>query len=136
MSDYPVKSPKAARRIEDKTVLLLTDGVHILLHKRPKEGLLAGLYEFPNVPGHLTEEQVSEYLRSIGMTVRAMTPLPSAKHIFTHIEWHMTGYLVRVSVAAPEELPDGYVSAALSEVRDNYALPSAFAKYRACLPNV
>lgn len=136
VSDYPVKSPKAARRIEDKTVLLLTDGVHILLHKRPKEGLLAGLYEFPNVPGHLTEEEASEYLLSLGMTVRAITPLPSAKHIFTHIEWHMTGYLVRVSVAAPDELPDGYVSAALSEVRDSYALPSAFAQYRACLPDV
>lgn len=132
VEQYPVKSAGAVRRIEDRTVLIVTDGTRVLLDKRPETGLLAGLYEFPNVPGVLDDGGVRAYLRTLGLTPQAVSPLPSAKHIFTHIEWHMTGYIARVTSLA--DLPSPYLSAELSEVRDSYALPSAFAKFRALLP--
>lgn len=131
---YPVKAPKAARRVEKKTVLLVTDGKRILLDKRPARGLLAGLYEFPNREGHLTREEAEETVLTLGLMPLESVGLPAAKHIFTHIEWHMVGYLIRV--APPMELPAPYLAADLSEVRDSYALPSAFAAYRACLPEI
>ncbi len=131
---YPVKAPKAARRVEDRTVLLVTDGKRILLDKRPARGLLAGLYEFPNREGHLTREAAEEAVLALGLKPQGSAALPAAKHIFTHIEWHMVGYLIRV--APPMELPAPYLAADLSEVRDSYALPSAFSAYRACLPEV
>lgn len=131
---YPVKAPKAARRVEKKTVLLVTDGKRILLDKRPARGLLAGLYEFPNREGHLTREEAEAAILALGLEPLESVALPAAKHIFTHIEWHMVGYLIRV--APPMELPSPYLAVDLSEVRDNYALPSAFAAYRACLPEI
>ena len=56
-SDFPVRREKKARRIEQKTVLLVRDGEHVYLRKRPAGGLLAGLYEFPNLDGQADREE-------------------------------------------------------------------------------
>lgn len=58
-----MKSRAKPRRIEEKTVLIIRDGERIVLHKRGAKGLLAGLYEFPNLAGHLSEEEVLSYVR-------------------------------------------------------------------------
>ena len=51
----PVKKAKKARRVEEKTVFLLMKEGRIALRKRRETGLLAGLWEFPNVEGTLDE---------------------------------------------------------------------------------
>ena len=50
------------------------------------------MYEFPNLEGHLTRKQLIEYAKSIGMMPVRIKKLENAKHIFSHVEWHMTGY--------------------------------------------
>ncbi len=127
----PVRSGQKARKIERKTVCVLItaeDRPQILLHKRPDAGLLAGLYEFPNFPGTLTEEQVCKQLTDLGLSVKELQPTPGARHIFSHIEWQMSGY--RGSVSG-KNLPDGYLWVTREQMREQYALPSAF---RAFLP--
>lgn len=57
---------------------------------------LAGLYEFPNVEGHLKQKEVIEYAKSLGLTPVRVKKLPDAKHIFSHVEWQMKGYEVIV----------------------------------------
>ena len=94
--ELPKKAPKKARSIENKTVLLIKDGEKIAIRKRPKKGLLAGLYEFPNVEGHLSEDKVLELVKSYDLAPLFIQKLEDSKHIFTHKEWHMTGYAVRV----------------------------------------
>jgi A/G-specific adenine glycosylase len=96
-NELPVKRAKKPRRIEQKTVLLIRDGDRTALHKRPAKGLLAGLYELPNVEGHLTEDALPEYIRSIGFEPLRVTRIDDAKHIFTHVEWHMIAYDVRIA---------------------------------------
>ncbi len=91
---YPVKSGKKARRVEERTVLLIRHGGRYLLQKRPEEGLLAGMWEFPNVERHLGREKVREAAESLGCTVNDVRPVGMAKHIFSHVEWHMIGYTV------------------------------------------
>lgn len=66
------------------------------IRKRPDTGLLAGLYEFPNVEGHLKQKEVIEYAKSLGLTPVRVKKLPDAKHIFSHVEWQMKGYEVIV----------------------------------------
>ena len=44
---YPQKAEKKARTSEDKTILVIRTSRQVVLRKRPKKGLLAGLYEFP-----------------------------------------------------------------------------------------
>ena len=46
---YPVKKEKAKRKIIDKTVLILCDDEKIAVRKRKDTGLLAGMWEFPNI---------------------------------------------------------------------------------------
>lgn len=129
--EIPVRSAKKPRRIEKKTVLLIRDGDRTALHKRPETGLLAGLFELPNVEGHLPEEELPRYVRSIGFEPLRIERLEDSKHIFTHIEWHMIAYAVRIT---PEF--DGFHGASgmllvqNDDLHANYAIPSAFSAYK------
>ena len=84
--DYPVKKKAKERRIEKRTILRFCDNEEIAIRKRPGKGLLAGLYEFPNVEGHLTQKEVIEYAKESGLTPVRVKKLPKAKHIFSHVE--------------------------------------------------
>ncbi|MBR2401177.1 MAG: A/G-specific adenine glycosylase, partial [Lachnospiraceae bacterium] len=92
----PVKKKAKERRIEKKTVFIFKDGENVAIRKRPKKGLLAGLYELPNVEGELTQDAALAYSRSIGLAPLRIEPLGEAKHIFSHVEWQMVGYSIRV----------------------------------------
>lgn len=120
----PVKGPKPERKQEDRTAFLFLCGEKIAVRKRPKTGLLAGLWEFPNMEGNLTPEQAETTLKQWNLTALALEPLPNAKHVFSHIEWHMTGYLVRVSRENSE-----FVWPEIPNLFQNYAVPSAFQAY-------
>ena len=98
--EFPKKEPKKKRVIEKKTILIIQDENKSALHKRPSKGLLAGLYEFPNLEGHQTEKRVLAYLKEIGLEVLRIQKMDSSKHIFSHKEWHMTAYHIRVDELA------------------------------------
>jgi len=99
--EFPVKSGKPSRKVEEKTMLILLNNTKAIpntaLRKRPEVGLLAGLWEFPNCDGELSEEEVGQILKSSGLDGFSLVKLKSAKHIFSHIEWQMTGYLVIIN---------------------------------------
>ena len=128
--DIPVRSPKKPRRVEERTVFLIRDGDRTALHKRPPKGLLSGLYELPNVEGHLGEDEVLQHLRSLGFEPLRIQKIESAKHIFTHIEWHMIAYDVLIT---PEfdglHGRSGMLLVPNQELHRNYAIPSAFGAY-------
>jgi A/G-specific adenine glycosylase len=94
--ELPKKLSKKPRRIEEKTVLLVQQGDKLLLHRREAKGLLAGLWELPNTDGILSEKDVAELLREHRLRIIQLKALPKAKHIFSHIEWLMVGYLAVV----------------------------------------
>lgn len=123
----PVKSKAKPRRIEDKTVFIIRDGEKIVLHKRPKKGLLAGLYEFPNTEGHLSKEEALQWVKEQKLNPLRIQKLESAKHIFSHVEWHMTGYVVRVDELA--ENKSGMLFVEIKDSEENYPIPAAFNAY-------
>ncbi|MDE7310089.1 MAG: A/G-specific adenine glycosylase [Eubacterium sp.] len=126
----PHKGRQKPRKIEERTVLVIRDGEKVLLHRRPKKGLLAGMYEFPNLEGHLTREEVVQYVEGMELLPLKIEPLEQAKHIFSHIEWRMTGYMVRVAqLDDPVLKKAGYVFAESRVSEEKYAIPSAFARY-------
>lgn len=128
----PVKSRQKPRARQQKTVLVLISQGKTLLRQRPAKGLLAGLWEFPNFDGWLTEKQVAALLSGCGIYPASVHRLPDARHIFTHIEWHMQGYLVYVADAQP--VPD-CVWEDWQAVRREYTLPSAYAAFTRHLPH-
>ncbi len=112
----PVRRKLKARKIETRTVFVLVTNEQpprILLHKRDVSGLLGGLYEFPNCDGEPTEQAARKFLENKGVLTDTVYPLPPAKHIFTHVEWHMQGYCLVTK----------------QELFAQYAVPSAFRAY-------
>lgn len=120
-SEIPVKSKKAPRKKEEKTVFLLVCGDKIALQKRPENGILSGLWEFPNVSGHLTPKQAEEVLAQWNIEAVSVEKGPRKKHIFTHMEWEMTSYLVSCETA-----PEIFTWVTREELTETLALPSAF----------
>lgn len=178
--EIPYKAPKKARRIEEKTVLVIklvgadpgaepdgkdrvvgeanaydvTDQLYprYMLCKRPNKGLLAGLYELPNVEGYLDEMQVreavvsllkgrlkenalvseeisgngpkeTEVLSKLNCRIESVEEIGSGKHIFTHVEWHMKGYEV---VVFAQFLKDFYD---FQKIHQELAVPNAFSTF-------
>ena len=122
----PVKRAKKARKIEEKTVFLLLREDKVALRRRPDSGLLAGLWEFPNVEGSLLEETAPAQVAAWGLEPKQWKSKLTAKHIFTHVEWHMTGYTLEVAGVGPEAF--AWVDA---DGLEAHAVPSAFARYYA-----
>lgn len=127
-AEIPVKKKAKARKIEDRTVLIFKDDDKIAIRKRPAKGLLAGLYEFPNLDGHLSMDEVTEYSKNIGLMPVRVQKLPEAKHIFSHIEWHMTGYEVIVDELEKTN-EKGFLFIHPEQIKKEYSIPSAFEKY-------
>lgn len=126
--ELPVKAKAKERRIEEKTILVLQDGDYVAIRKRPAKGLLAGLYEFPNEAGHLTEEEAISYCKKLGLMPLHIKKLEEGKHIFSHVEWHMTGYRIRVDElekACKEEM----LFIHPEEIQEQYPIPAAFETY-------
>ena len=107
---YPVLPEKKPRRIENRRVLLLLCGDTCAVQRRADTGLLASMWELPN-----------DLLPDVPETGE---PCGEAVHIFSHVEWHMRGYIVRCK----EKLP-GYVWVTRAE-REALAMPTAFRYYR------
>lgn len=126
--ELPVKSKAKARKIEKKTVFIFKDGENVAIHKRPSKGLLAGLYELPNVEGHLTQDKALAYSRQIGLAPLHIQPLEEAKHIFSHVEWQMIGYAIRVD-ELEKACTENMLFVHPEEVENEYPIPSAFEKY-------
>lgn len=115
----PVKPAAKQRRIEERTVYVMECDGKFALHKREDRGLLAGLWELPNAEGKQTAERLSELF-----PVLVIEELGKAKHIFSHVEWHMTGYYMKLS-----EMLNGYVWKNAEEIRKEFAIPAAFSAY-------
>ena len=122
----PVKAPKKARVIEERTIFAVERGNQVLLGKRPGKGLLAGLYELPGTEGYLNEEEILDWLGVKGEDVELLEGLPEAKHIFSHVEWRMKGYYILLREGAGTTV--GFF-ADKEKAQEAYALPGAFQAY-------
>ncbi len=91
---FPIKTVKKKRKIEILTVFVIVHHGKVAIRKRPEKGLLAGLWEFPYILEKPGQVQGLAVLEHIGIPKEQIMALKKAKHIFTHIEWHMSGFLV------------------------------------------
>ena len=125
---FPVKSAKKARRVEEKTILIIISDDHLMLRQREEKGLLAGLWEFPSLDGKLTVEQTAQQLDSMGIQPVRLVALSESRHLFTHIEWQMTGVLAICKKGC--NFPDGWQPVTLAQLEESYPVPSALRVYR------
>lgn len=144
-TSLPYRAPKKARRTEKLTILRLSCGGNIAIRQRGSAGLLANLWELPHIDGYYKKQELLNLLQSHGHDVTSIKKLPAKKHIFTHIEWHMQGWDIRLaSVPSKEstvreapaayagctpELPDRLIWASKETIADRYSIPTAFSYY-------
>jgi len=123
----PVKPPRKERKIEERTVFVIKqeckDALEIVLHKRPDTGLLSGMWELPNEEGHLSEAEVKQRFPSA-----KINRLPDGKHIFSHVEWRMWCYEIKLAEAMllPEQKEQELKLFTLQEIKEQISIPSAF----------
>lgn len=142
MMELPVKPSKKARKLENKTVIVFEYQSKYAIRRRDKKGLLAGLWELPNVEGNLSLEEVEGLLKKLGVHQYQVELLGKYKHIFSHIEWHMLGYkisledhelitnqVVPMNMNGTVSLLD-YIWVSEDELKQEYALPVAFEAYK------
>lgn len=109
---YPVKEKKKPRRQEERTVFILRLGEKTAVCKRPEKGLLAGLWQLPDLEGRLTVEQMLSQAEAWGVRPRNILKTVERTHIFTHVQWNLTGCYLECgeegsfSWFTPEELEE------------------------------
>jgi len=117
----PVKSPKKEKRQEDRTVFILSCEGRYALEKRPGKGLLAGLWQFPNISGQPDLDACLGHLRSQGLHPKEIHREVHRKHIFTHIIWNMKGLYLEVAQPSGD-----FRWFTKDEINTQAALPTAF----------
>ncbi len=123
--ELPTRARPKPRRVEHRTVFVVVTDNKVLLHRRPQKGLLGGMWELPNIESDRAEDALSRW----GIEAIDTTPLPNGKHVFSHVEWHMTGYLVKAKSITSQS---DFQLVSKEELAD-YALPTAFRTYSAIL---
>ena len=135
----PVRSQKAPRRIEKRTILVITDGRRVLLKKRRETGLLAGMYELPGLDGHTGIIPVQVLARQYAGEACRISPLPPGRHVFTHLEWDMQAWLVTIPESQGEilarSLPENVVFPEKEEIGKKFAVPAAFRTWKQFFEN-
>ena len=130
--EYPKKEGKKPRTVEEKTILVLQDGCRTVIRKRPDRGLLAGMYEFPWLEGFHGADEVVDWLAENGIRTIRIEALEDARHIFTHREWLMKGYRIRVDELEEKntsKVCENWLYIRPEEVGESYPVPSAFGAY-------
>ena len=120
----PVKLPKREKRVEEKTVLILSCDGKYALKKRPYEGLLAGLWQFPDVPGKLETEAALNEVEKLCLKPKEILRQVEKMHIFTHIKWMMNGIYVEV-----QDVGGDFSWYTAEEIDAFAALPTAYRQF-------
>lgn len=120
-ANLPTRAPKKVRTLCNRTVMVCRYQGLVGIQQRPESGLLARLWELPAYESHLQPAAMRAQLEADGYVVEQLLSLRPAKHIFTHIEWHMMGYYVELAEKDPR-----LTWVTPQDLHGVYALPSAF----------
>ena len=120
----PVKQPKKQRTLEEKTVFILSCEGKYALTKRGDTGLLAGMWQFPDVPGKLETVHAMEAVERMGLKLKEIYRQVERKHIFTHIQWDMRGIYLEIAQCGGE-----YLWLTEEQIEQEVALPTAYRQF-------
>lgn len=127
----PLRIPKTKKKSEERFVLIAQDADKVLLTKRPEQGLLAGLWEYPNVVAESVQEAEERFLQDYGLEVSLTEAIGQAEHVFTHIRWKMQVYGGKVSdIEGLAAVRRPYIWASREQLDQEIMLPVAFSKIK------
>ena len=123
----PTLPEKTDKRIQVRAVALVYRARTVYVRKRPDEGLLASLWEFPNFENARTDADALAALEELSLRAAPMGEVCRHKHVFTHLIWQMTGFAYRaIDDCTPRE--GRFVT---KEELEALPMPTALAPFRA-----
>ncbi|TKI57151.1 A/G-specific adenine glycosylase [Brevibacillus antibioticus] len=134
--ELPVKGKaKPPRPVDLQVGIIIRDG-KVLVNKRPDQGLLAGMWEFPTVETEQESDAAKQEALAVGLRerfgidVEVIQPLGTVQHVFSHLQWNMQVW--SCDWIEGDELPAHTRYAAWEEL-DAYTIPMAHQKIRELL---
>lgn len=131
--ELPVKGKaKPPRPIQLQVAVLMRKG-EVLISKRPDQGLLAGMWEFPMVETDAERDIAKQEALAQGLLQRfsveaeVVRPLGDVQHTFSHLQWNMQVWFCEWIDGG--ELPPDARFEALDKL-DSYTFPVAHHKIR------
>ncbi len=125
-ADFPVKAKKPAVPTLTVTAGILRKGYRVLLSKRPADGLLGGLWEFPGgkqEPGETLPECLARELREeLGIEVAVKDEAGVFRHAYSHFKVVLHAFECEIVSGEPRPLAsDGLEWVEVSKLGD-YAM--------------
>ncbi|HEX6922231.1 MAG TPA: A/G-specific adenine glycosylase [Bacillales bacterium] len=95
--ELPKKGKKKPPKVVPMAVAVLKNGDgKVLIHRRPQQGLLAGLWEFPGFEvsrdGNKKEQLTQQMKETYGIEADLDKRLRNIQHVFTHLKWELAVY--------------------------------------------
>jgi A/G-specific adenine glycosylase len=97
-NELPIKTRKNKQKsVQLAAVMAVAHNGKILIHKRPASGLLANLWEFPNVeivhPLQNEKEKITALFQElIDIKIKPDKIIGHIEHVFSHLIWNITIY--------------------------------------------
>ncbi|OLO28213.1 A/G-specific adenine glycosylase [Alkalihalophilus pseudofirmus] len=94
----PIKEKKTKVKAKDMAAIVLRNNTgEVLIERRPETGLLAKLWQFPNIEtikdAKQQHESLREYLKTeYAMTVEVGEIVQKVEHVFSHLIWSISVY--------------------------------------------
>jgi A/G-specific adenine glycosylase len=130
-TELPIKTKKNSQRaVQLAAVILKDEHGKVLIHKRPQSGLLANLWEFPNIdiqqPILTDRKQITELFRNTyDMNIKLEKSIGQIEHIFSHLIWNITVYIGVISTEF--QTNDEWKLVTFDEM-EQYAFPVSYQK--------
>lgn len=120
---FPVKDEKKVKEEVEMTVIIPIWKNKTFVRKRKDSGLLHNLYEFFNVIGNKSVDDIRALSKEFGK-VKSIKKSICYTHVFSHKKWKMQAYFVFFDEV---NCPNKFYS--ISEVEEEFALPTAFSPF-------
>ncbi|WHY78787.1 A/G-specific adenine glycosylase [Neobacillus sp. WH10] len=129
--ELPIKTKKTKSREVQLAAVILTDKTgKIVIHKRPANGLLANLWEFPNIELHHPmqndrEQVVPLFKETLNLEINLDQIIGQIDHVFSHLVWNINVYTGIINAKFQET--DEWKLVSIEEMKA-YAFPVPYQK--------
>lgn len=128
-NELPVSAPRRALPHHEVAVGLIWKGNRLLIARRPPEGLLGGLWEFPGgkrKPGETLEECLRREVREeLGITIHVKRRVTTVEHGYSHFRVTLHAFECHWQRGKPQALGCNDWAWARLDQLDHYAFPRA-----------
>lgn len=127
--DYPVTPESTPVPHHDIAVGLVFEDGRLLIQRRPDEGLLGGLWEFPGGKQEEGESMAEacrrEVKEELGIEVAVEEPFYTLSHAYSHFKITLHAFRCRIETGSPEAREDQPFRWVNLDELDDYAFPRA-----------